>query len=142
MKLNITLIASILAVILAIYFLRSWNPRESFNIIGYTMTGEPKPQQTPTYSKPSVVIPDAIDLSLRNKLVHQTEMSCMEQISNHRQPDEYATMDNGTAKPFEMSSEFFHSCDPSKVIPRQHDFTMPADKTPNKLRVGAFSYDG
>lgn len=113
---------------------------EGFRAIGVDLDGNPI-EPTETRSIPKLPhVPDAYTLSQRHQIVHLTDMSCMEQISNHRRPDEYATMDNGTAKPFEMSSEFFHPCDTNRVIPRKLDFTVPAEHTPNHLRVGAFSY--
>lgn len=123
----------------AVYWLS--NRKEGFSLLYTDITGEPKEDRTPVpYEKPEYKVPDARTLAERFRIAHTTEQSCMEQISNHRQSHEYNTVDNGTAKPFEMSAEFFHKGDPNKAIPRKHDFTMPALDAPGVNRVGAFEY--
>jgi len=126
-----------LFVVGAVYVLAKH--REPFSLLRTDITGNPKEDVEPKpHEKPMMKVPDARTLAERFRITHTTEQSCMEQISNHRQSNEYHTVDNGTAKPFEMSAEFFHGGDPNKAIPRKHDFTMPPLDVPGVNRVGAF----
>lgn len=126
-----------LFVVSAVYVLAKH--REPFSLLRTDITGEPKEDSEPTqYDKPEFKVPGARELAERFRITHTTEQSCMEQISNHRQSHEYNTVDNGTAKPFEMSAEFFHGGNPNKAIPRKRDFTMPPLDSPGVNRVGAF----
>lgn len=112
---------------------------EGFSQIGTDMTGQPKPSHTPyQFEKPPIQVPTAQELSSRYCNVHQTGMGGHEQYSNHRRPDEYATMENGTAKPFEMSSEFFHDCSPTHTVSRHRTTKLPWLHKDGYIRVGAY----
>lgn len=143
---------TVLTIGYAVWFLsnreaNAHNAHEGFRIVGTTMTGDPKPHVSPNDLNriPSSMPPlDALSLSMRNKAITQTNMACMEQISNHRTSDEFACTDNGTAKPFEMSADMLHSCTHTRVPLRKHSHAFPANSTNGGrgLRVGAFAYQG
>lgn len=126
----------IFIVLAGIYVIKT--QQEEFRILGTNMTAE---KNTPTYKAPTVnkikEVPSAPTLSHRHIQTHQTGMSNYCQISNHRIPDEYSTMENGTAKPFEMSSEFFYDCSPDQVHTRTRKMTSPLNSI-HHIRVGNF----
>lgn len=127
----------IFIVLAGIYVIKT--QQEGFRILGTNMTAE---KHTPTYQAPKVdkikEVPSAPTLSHRHIQTHRTGMSSYCQISNHRRPDEYSTMENGTAKPFEMSSEFFYDCSPNQEHTRTRKMSAPHNKRLHTIRVGNF----
>jgi len=128
----------IFIVLIGLYLIN--NQQESFRILGTNMSSE---KHTPTYNPPKVnkvkEVPSAPTLSHRHLQTHRTGMSNYCQISNHRRPEEYLSMENGTSKPFEMSSDFFYDCSPNQELPRTRKLDAPYNERVNTIRIGNFT---
>ena len=115
------------------------NQRETFRVLGTNLTGEEEQQ---TYTPPKVDklkrTPTAPEMSHRYHTTHRTSMSNYNQLSNHRRPNEYSTMENGTAKPFEMNSENFYECNPIQQVERTRKMNIPLSQK-GHIRVGSFA---
>ena len=130
------LIVATVATVAIIYIS---SQRETFRVLGTNLTGEEEQQ---TYTPPKVDklkrIPTAPEMSHRYHTTHRTSMSNYNQISNHRRPNEYSTMENGTAKPFEMNSENFYECGATQQFERSREMNVPLSQE-GHIRVGSFA---
>lgn len=130
------LIVATVATVAVIYIS---SQRESFRVIGTNINGEEEQQ---TYKPPKVEklkrTPTAPEMSHRYHTTHRTPISNYKQISNHRRPNEYSTMENGTAKPFEMNSENFYECNPTQQFERTREMNIPLSQE-GHIRVGSFA---